>query len=581
MRIFASESGNAHFQPIIHLYYSLTTVRIGIFFGGPSREREISYAGGKTAFENMDKHLFQPVLVFVDSLGNFILTDETKLYHASIRAFYPGEAFKEDGFEVYIESLQQQLAPQELEALMHGIGTPIQPQDFKKYFDFAFIILHGPDCEDGAIQGLLEWHKIPYMGPGLLGSAVSIDKILQNEQIARANGQQKKMQVVRWEKWSGGDEQAIFEEAKAYLGLPIVVKAPHQGSSIGVSIVKEDDLGAFTKAMNQCFFVLKVAADDWKSWSNAEKHAFVQRIANLDESIGFPVVIQETGEIIYHPVDLLEKLESLSEGSYSLLSINAEDQVLLEEFMVGQEFSCGVVQDDDGTVIALPPTEIAKMDESQTFDFKTKYKLNVTRKLIPVATTLENNQKIQYNIALVFEKLGMNAVARIDGFLTPDGRVLLHDPNTLPGMSPTSLIFKQMAEIGLDVTHAITYLIRQSLRERIRTGKDTVHLRQLLKGLDDKIAQQVATISTQAVEFEATQEAYMEARRAYSRLSATGVVKPVAVLKTSHGTTYELPIGLLFKDTIEDVLEGVDKPVHPLIIETREKAKNITRRFVG
>lgn len=167
-------------------------MRIGIFFGGPAREREISYAGGKTAYENIDKALFTPVLVFVDSLGNFILTDESTLYHAGIRAFYPGPAFMEGGFEVYIESLQPQLSQAELEALMHGIGTPIQPQDFKKYFDFAFIILHGPDCEDGAIQGLMEWHKMPYMGPGLLGSAVSIDKILQNEQIARANGQQKK-----------------------------------------------------------------------------------------------------------------------------------------------------------------------------------------------------------------------------------------------------------------------------------------------------------------------------------------------------------------------------------------------------
>ncbi|RDB04988.1 D-alanine--D-alanine ligase family protein [Runella aurantiaca] len=557
-------------------------MRIGIFFGGPAREREISYAGGKTAYENMDKALFTPVLVFVDSLGNFILTDESTLYHAGIRAFYPGPAFREGGFEVYIESLQQQLSQAELEALMHGIGTPIQPQDFKKYFDFAFIILHGPDCEDGAIQGLMEWHKMPYMGPGLLGSAVSIDKILQNEQIARANGQQKKMKVVRWEEWNGGDINTIFEAAKAAVGLPIVVKAPHQGSSIGVAIVKEDSATAFAAAMNQCFFSLEIKSDDWKSWSETEKHAFAQRIGNLDESIGYPVVIQETGETIYHPIDLIEKLDSsLFSSHVSLLSVNAEDQVLLEEFMTGQEFSCGVIQDDDGTVIALPPTEIAKMDENQTFDFKTKYKLNVTRKFIPVRTVLENNQKIQYNIALVFEKLGMNAVARIDGFLTPDGRVLLHDPNTLPGMSPTSLIFKQMAEIGLDVTHAITYLIRQSLRERIRTGKDTVHLRQLLTALDAKIEQKLSELTFQSVEFEATTEAYIEARRTFSQLSASGTVKPTAVLKISDEEKYELPVSLLFKDTIEDVLEMVSQPLHPLIEETREKAKNITRRFVG
>jgi D-alanine-D-alanine ligase len=558
-------------------------MRIGIFFGGPAREREISYAGGKTAYENIDKALFMPVLVFVDSLGNFILTDESKLYHSSIRDFYPGPAFRESGFEVYIESLQQQLSSVELDALMHGIGTPIQPQDFKKYFDFAFIILHGPDCEDGAIQGLLEWHKIPYMGPGLLGSAVSIDKILQNEQIARANGQQKKMQVVRWEQWNGAHVEQIFEAAKAELGLPIVVKAPHQGSSIGVAIVKEDSLDAFVKAMNQCFFVLEVHADDWKSWSDTEKHAFAQRIANLDESIGYPVVLEKTGETIYHPLDLLEKLDNYPPigGKGALLSLNAEDQVLLEEFVRGQEFSCGVIQDDDGTVIALPPTEIAKLEEEQTFDFKTKYKLNVTRKFIPVRTTLEHNQKIQYNIALVFEKLGMNAVARIDGFLTPDGRVLLHDPNTLPGMSPTSLIFKQMAEIGLDVTHAITYLIRQSLRERIRTGKDTVHLRQLLAILDEKIAAQLAEITTEEVIFEPTQEAYLDARRRFGHLSASGKVKPIAVLKVNEEEKYQLPVSLLFKDTIEDVLEMVSQPTHPLIEETKEKAKNVTRRFVG
>lgn len=558
-------------------------MRIGIFFGGPAREREISYAGGKTAYENIDKTLFTPVLVFVDSLGNFILTDEEKLYHSGIREFYPGPAFRDGGFEVYIESLQQQLAPQEIEALMHAIGTPIQPKNFKTYFDFAFIILHGPDCEDGAIQGLLEWHKIPYMGPGLLGSAVSIDKILQNEQIARANGQQKKMQVVRWEQWRTTEAADVFEAVKVELGLPIVVKAPHQGSSIGVSIVKEDSLDDFVKAMNQCFFALEVTADEWKGYSKEEKHAFAQRIANLDESIGYPVVLEQTGEFIYHPIELIEKLNNYSpiEGKVALLSANAEDQVLLEEFVKGQEFSCGVIQDNDGTVIALPPTEIAKLEENQTFDFKTKYKLNVTRKFIPVRTSLENNQKIQYNIALVFEKMGMNSVARIDGFLTPDGRVLLHDPNTLPGMSPTSLIFKQMAEIGLDVTHAITYLIRQSLRERIRTGKDTVHLRQLLVALDEKIAAQLADLTTEEVVFEATQEGYLDGRRRFSQLSASGKVKPIAVLQTSESEKVAMSVNLLFKDTIDDVLEALAQPIHPLIEETRAKAINVTKRFVG
>ncbi len=131
-------------------------MRIGIFFGGPSREREISYLRGKTAYENLDKQLFTPVLVFVDSLGNFILVDESKLYHEGIRNFYPAQTPQSLGFSVYVESLKNRLSATELELLIQSVGTPILPADFSKHFDFAFIILHGPDCEDGAIQGLME-----------------------------------------------------------------------------------------------------------------------------------------------------------------------------------------------------------------------------------------------------------------------------------------------------------------------------------------------------------------------------------------------------------------------------------------
>ncbi|MFN4147098.1 MAG: D-alanine--D-alanine ligase, partial [Runella sp.] len=424
----------------------------------------------------------------------------------------------------------------------------------------------------------------PYMGPGLLGSAVSIDKILQNEQIARANGQQKKMTVVRWEDWKTDNHATIFEMAKQVVGLPIVVKAPHQGSSIGVSIVKENRLEAFEQAMNQCFFCLEVNTEEWHTKTHDQKREFAQRIANLDESIGFPIQVESTKEIVYHPSDLIEVLDQRREAGdkvVKLLSLNAEDQVLLEEFMQGQEFSCGVIQDNDGRVVALPPTEIAKADENQTFDFKTKYKLNVTRKFIPVRTSLENNQKIQANIALVFEKLGMNTVARIDGFLTPDGKVLLHDPNTLPGMSPTSLIFKQMAEIGLDVTHAITYLIRQSLRERIRTGKDTLRLRALLEDLDKRIEKNLRDATSESVIIEPHQASFVEARKKYGELSASGRVFPQLILKLSAEEQYALPIKFLFKDTIEEVIESLNVPQDPLIAETIEKAKNITRRFVG
>jgi D-alanine-D-alanine ligase len=560
-------------------------MKIGIFFGGPSREREVSFAGGRTALTHIDKALFQPVMVFVDGLGNFILIREEFLSKSSIRTFYPQQT--DHRFSVYIESLAG-LSDEELEQQISAIGQRIQPQEFSRYFDLVFIAMHGPDCEDGGIQGLLEWYKIPYTGPGLMGSAVGINKILQNELIALVNGQAKKTSVISRPAWDQADKAGFFESLQSLLELPIVVKAPHQGSSIGVVIVRENDLSNFIKAVDQCFFRQQIDLKDWNELSEHEKVTFVQDISELDSGIGYPVVIEETGEFIYHPSELLEKADSWAASGYQTLvigSANSEDDVLFEEFINGQEFSCGVVQDDDGTAVALPPTEIYNVT---SFDFKSKYQSNTTKKRIPVETTLEHNREIQLNVADVFTRLGMNVCARIDGFLTPDqpgapGRVLLHDPNTIPGMSPTSLIFKQMAEIGLNVTQTITYFIRQSLRERIRTGKDTIRLRQQLADLDIRMADR-KNLHLPTEEFvvdtgaEAVEATWLEAKAWYGQRAAQGLARPVLVLKNDQ-ERHELSLNLLFKDTVSDVLEALTKPMHPLIVETRELARTITERY--
>ncbi|MGL4596271.1 MAG: D-alanine--D-alanine ligase family protein, partial [Bacteroidia bacterium] len=64
-------------------------MRVGIFFGGVSKEREISFAGGRTVYDNLDKSLFDAVPVFVDSFGRFILLNWEFVYKGSIRDFYP------------------------------------------------------------------------------------------------------------------------------------------------------------------------------------------------------------------------------------------------------------------------------------------------------------------------------------------------------------------------------------------------------------------------------------------------------------------------------------------------------------
>jgi D-alanine-D-alanine ligase len=552
-------------------------MRIGVFFGGPSREREISFAGGKTAFEYLDKSLFQPIPIFVDSFGRFIRLEHSFMYANEIRDFHPAADLQSDGFKTYIDSypdLAQKPVPP-------SIGEEIAPSQFKNHFDFAFLAMHGPGCEDGAIQGLLEWYQIPYSGPGLMGSAVGIDKILQNEMIALVNGQQKKSWTLRYSDWIPQEYPLLFQVLKKHLGLPLVMKAPHQGSSIGVAIVKDDSLEKFIAAVNQCFFQIEVEASFWQSLDSVSKRTWAQKIANLDEGIGFPVVVH--GKSIYLPQQLIEAVDahfSQNKDFLFISSANAEDQVLIEEYIDGQEFSCGCIQSPDGKPLALPPSEVIKMVD--VFDFNAKYKAGASRKRIPVDTTLQKNQEIQHVIAQVFEQLGINVCVRIDGFLTSDGTILLHDPNTIPGMSPTSFIFKQMAEIGLNVTHALTYLIRQSIRERIRTGKNTWELRAVLDQLDSRIKVETGRQKpVKAILFNESDEQYIAARLMYGQVSAGGECKAVPVLYGRDGKYYRLPIPFMFKEYIGDVMALLSSERHPLLTESSVKAAETTAFYAG
>ncbi|MFN8357402.1 MAG: D-alanine--D-alanine ligase [Spirosomataceae bacterium] len=562
-------------------------MRIGIFFGGVSREREISFLGGKTALENIDKSLFTAIPVFVDGKGNFILINEDLIYRPEIRDFYPPASFVPDSFKVYSESLE--LSADDEERMIATVGKRLYPHEFGQHFDYVFIAMHGPGCEDGTIQGLLEWYGIPYHGPDILSSGISMDKIYQNYLIEKTVGLDKKTATLTKSQFFKGNPAELFNDLKTSLGLPFVVKAPHQGSSIGVSFVKEDSVEAFEKAVKQCLFITEINASDWKAKSDEEKVELLQKTANLDEGIAFPLEFR--GEIIKHPSLLWKRLDaffSMNSDKAILTSVDTEDAVLFEAFVNGQEFSCGVIQDFEGNAIALPPTEIVKLDEEViVFDFKTKYKKTTTRKNIPINTELANNQKVQQMVRDCFTALKFGVCTRIDGFLTPDGRVLLHDPNTIPGMSPASLIFKQMAEIGLNVTDSITYFIRNSIRERIRSGKKAVPLRQLLQQLDEAIRQKnakrhererIVVVFGGAVEAD---ESYGLAKKAFSQLSASGDYVPVCVYVNASGEKFVLPTSLMFKETVADLEVLLQGAVHPLIEETRQKAQLVTQFFTG
>jgi len=109
----------------------------------------------------------------------------------------------------------------------------------KKKPDIAFLGLHGKGGEDGCIQGFLELVGIPYTGPGVAASAVCMDKILTKRVLANAGLPTAKFEVYRKEECS--DVNIVIDNLTEKIGLPMVLKSPCQGSSIGVVIVKSKE----------------------------------------------------------------------------------------------------------------------------------------------------------------------------------------------------------------------------------------------------------------------------------------------------------------------------------------------------
>ncbi len=571
-------------------------MKVGIFFGGQSREREISFAGGRTVYDNLNKTLFEPIPIFVDSLGNFILLDWAYIYKGTIRDFYPPAEFLPESpnyFQLYIESLEN-LDQDRLESLISSVGKRISPDQFSSIMDFAFLALHGPYGEDGNIQGILEWYNIPYSGSGILPSAIGIDKIAQRDLLKAYQFESPKTATLSREKWlATSNKAALAGQLVADLGLPLVVKSPHQGSSIGVSIVKESNSKVLIDAVNKSFFIKEVFWEEWQAKSDEEKKAFIISIIDIREGIGMPV--QTSASILYHPDRLLDYLNDQNhyrEGKLSLSPLNSEGYVLFESFIQGKEFSCIVIQDEQGNPVALPPTEIVKGQD--LFDYRSKYLPGMSRKVTPIDAAPETIEAIRKACSRLFEVLHCNVYARIDGFLSPEGKIFLNDPNTTSGMLPSSFFFHQAAEIGLNPSQFLTYIIRASIAERIKTGKNKVAMEQMLASLDRSIKELQEKRSSKIKVgvimggFSSERHISVESgRNIYEKLSSSTKYSPVPIFLTGNEAYHELyvvPINVMLKDNADDIKEKIhhyaQEQQHPALQQIKAETSSITDKYV-
>ncbi|WP_026999902.1 D-alanine--D-alanine ligase family protein [Eisenibacter elegans] len=592
-------------------------MKVGIFFGGQSREREVSFAGGRTVYDNLDKQLFEPVPIFVDSLGNFILLEWPYVYKGTIRDFYPpvaeiqrlrGEAGSR--FQIYLESLGQ-LSAADLEAVVAKVGRRIYPHEFAQLMDVAFLALHGGYGEDGNIQGLLEWYGIPYTGSGILPSAIGINKTIQGQILKQAGFLRPKQQLISREEWLAQphDQRGFWatQLVQQSVQFPVVVKAPNQGSSIGISIVREQQgAEALAQAIDKGFFIQTIDLAQWRSLSTVEKERFLYQFTDIREGLGFPVRLRPdaadaTETVLYHPQELYALLEQYPGQQLTLEAEQPETQVLLESFIEGKEFSCIVIEQEAHQphaprVVALPPTEIRKTQ--YLFDYRAKYLPGISRKITPIETTPEKIAEIRQACERLFQTLHCQVYARIDGFLDNEGNIYLNDPNTTSGMMPASFFFHQAAEIGLNPSQFLTYLIRTSLKARHQNGKFGFRAQALLTQLDAQInlaqTQELAKIRVAVVMggYSSERHISMESgRNVYEKLASSTKYEPFPVFLTGSDQAHELyhiPINIMLKDNADDTREkikhheaGVYRLGSEVLTQIIDETADLRRKYAG
>ena len=538
---------------------------------------------GRTVFDNLDKSLFTAVPIFIDSFGNFILLQWQYIYKGSIRDFYPPANTlpqSPNKFQIYAESLN----PQQATAAASQIGTIIYPHQLSQYIDFAFLCLHGANGEDGSIQGILQWAGIPYTASGILPSAIGMSKAFQKATMPGGGFATPRHYIIRMrealqnpEKW-----QQLYQQAlEAVGGQQMVIRPSNQGSSIGARFLRQHSLELFKKYVLDAAFIAQITYKEWQKFTLTDKIKWVAQQTDIREGVGLPAQIippeQQTtltdasAKILYHPETLLNYIEAyfnqpIPPQTLLLQGFERETEIICEEFLHGQEFSCIVVRNNNGQPIALPPTEIVK--NTDLYDYRSKYLPGMSRKLTPIRLPQHLVNAIRSECVKLFTFFRFEVYARIDGFINTDGRIYLNDPNTTSGMLPSSFFFHQAAEIGLNPSQFITFIIRNSLAERQHLGRNLPQLTAQLQHLDAKI-EALRTAKSKKINVAVIMGGWSSerhisvesGRNIYEKLASSDKYAPFPVFLTGSADDMQLfriPVNIMLKDNADDIKEKVD-----------------------
>jgi len=376
-------------------------IRVAVIFGGRGPEHAVSCMGGGNMLAAINRDKYEVVPVGITREGSWVLAADEPARLAVTEGQLPSvEAVAEPGTQVVPWA-----GPQAGQALT--ASAPGRIPHLLGEVDVVLPVLHGPFGEDGTIQGLLEMAGVPYVGAGVLASAVSMDKEYMKI-IFQAKGLPVGPHVVVHERdWPAGEaddtwlqadpERKRVSDAIAELGWPLFVKPARGGSSIGTSRASD---------MTQLHAAIRAAR-------------------------------------AYDP------------------------KVIVEAAIEGREIECSVLEGRNG---GPPDTSLPGqllIDGGEEFwDFEAKYLDAASGMAIPAPIPTEHQEEIRRMAALAFDAVSCEGLARVDFFYTPDGQILINEINTIPGLSPASYFQKMWEASGLEFPRLIDRLLETALSKR-------------------------------------------------------------------------------------------------------------------
>ncbi|MEE9553527.1 MAG: D-alanine--D-alanine ligase [candidate division Zixibacteria bacterium] len=230
-----------------------------------------------------------------------------------------------------------------------------------------------------------------------------------------------------------------------------LMEMPYTGSGVLSSAVAMDKLAA-----KRIVVAAGVETPDYFIKRSTDITNEIELIRWVEESVGYPVVIKPNDQGSSVGLSIVESSDVLFEKAREASKYS--DKVLFEKFIAGRELTVSILGNKP-----LPVAEVKPKDGY--YDYKHKYTPGLADKTIPAELTAEETERIQKLALLAFDALDCKGYARIDFRMSPDGTLYFLEANTLPGMTPTSLVPKAAKAAGIGFPELLDRIARLALED--------------------------------------------------------------------------------------------------------------------